>query len=238
MIRCPDWQNPGLVLTIDPVLSSKGRPNNTQSDTHQSNPIKAAVPATQIETAAGNCVRHRIRTRDTLGKLARQYLGNAARHLEIIAANPKTAANPKQLRVGDVLRIGCEKPVTAVRPEITPKEETPGFWASLFGGNRKLETAGKAPNPAVEVVRPRPKTPVWRAAKGEYLIDVLERWGKSANYQVIVEDRGDWRFEVPFKSEGTLRLALREVIKGFGSGPQAPLLVVYANRVVRVGAAR
>ena len=90
----------------------------------------------------------------------------------------------------------------------------------------------------MEVVRPRPKTPVWKAAKGEYLIDVLERWGKAADHQVIVEDRGDWRFEVPFEVEGTLRLALREVIKGFGSGPEAPLLVVYGNRVVRVGAAR
>ena len=187
---------------------------------------------------AENCVRHRIRAGDTLDKLAKHYLGNAARHSEITTANPKATANPNRLRVGDVLKIGCEKPVTARQPQTTSDEETPGFWASLFGSNRKTETAGKASDPAVEVVRPRPKTPVWKAAKGEYLIDVLERWGKAADYQVIVEDRGDWRFEVPFEVEGTLRLALREVIKGFGSGPEAPLLVVYGNRVVRVGAAR
>ena len=173
-----------------------------------------------------------------MGKLAGHYLGNAARHTEITAANPKAAANPNRLRVGDVLKIGCEKPVTAHRPQSTPEEEKPGFWASLFGGNRKAETAGKAPVPAVEVVRPKPKTPVWKAATGEYLIDVLKRWGKAADYQVIVEDRGDWQFEVPFKVDGTLRLALREVIKGFGSGPEAPLLVVHANRVIRIGAAR
>ena len=173
-----------------------------------------------------------------MGKLARHYLGNAARHSEIAAANPKAAANLKQLRVGDVLKIGCDKPVAASRPQTTPKEKTPGFFASLFAGNRKSETAGKEPDPAADVVRPKPKTPVWKAAKGEYLIDVLERWGKKADYQVIVEDRGDWRFEVPFNVEGTLRLALGEVIKGFGSGPEAPLLVVYANRVVRIGAAR
>ena len=189
----------------------------------------------QSGAPAENCVRHRIRAGDTLGKLAKHYLGNADRHPEITAANPKAAANANRLRVGDVLKIGCEQP----RPQITPEEEKPGFWASLFGGDRKPETAVKAPAPeAVEVVRPRPKTPVWKAAKGEYLIDVLERWGKAADHQVIVEDRGDWRFEVPFEVEGTLRLALREVIKGFGSGPEAPLLVVYGNRVVRVGAAR
>lgn len=173
-----------------------------------------------------------------MGKLAEHYIGNAARHTEITAANPKAAANPNQLRVGDVLKIGCEKPVAARQPQATPEEEKPGIWASLFGGSRKAETAAKAPDPAVGVVMPKPKTPVWKAATGEFLIDVLERWGNAADYQVIVEDRGDWRFEVPFKVEGTLRLALSEVIKGFGSGPEAPLLVVYANRVVRVGAAR
>ena len=173
-----------------------------------------------------------------MGKLAGHYLGNAARHSEIAAANPKAAANPNRLRIGDVLTIGCKKPATAPRPQTAPEKAKPGFWASLLGGNRKAETAAEARDPAVEVVIPKPKTPVWKAAEGEYLIDVLERWGEYANYQVIVEDRGDWRFEVPFSIEGTLRLALREVIKGFGSGPEAPLLVVHANRVVRIGAAR
>ena len=173
-----------------------------------------------------------------MGKLARQYLGNSARHSEISAANPKDAANPNRLRIGDVLSIGCETPATTPRPQAESERKEPGFWASLFGGNRKSATAAEAPDPAVEVVRPKQKTPVWKAAEGEYLIDVLERWGKAANYDVIVEDRGDWRFEVPFRIEGTLRLALREVIKGFGSGPEAPLLVVHANRVVRIGAAR
>ncbi len=238
MIRCPDWQNPELILATDPALSIGGRQDKTQTNTRQPGSIGAGGPATQSEASAANCVRHSIRAGDTLGKLARNYLGNAARHPEITAANPKAAANANRLRVGDVLKIGCEKPDTARRPQTAPEEKKPGFLASLFGGNRKKETAGKAPDPAVEVVRPKPKTPVWKAARGEYLIDVLERWGEAADYQVIVEDRGDWQFEVPFEIEGTLRLALREVIKGFGSGPEAPLLVVHANRVVRIGAAR
>lgn len=173
-----------------------------------------------------------------MGKLAGRYLGNAARHTEITAANPKAAANPNRLQIGDVLTIGCENLVTSPRLQTTTKKEKPGFWASLFGGNRKSDMPAEAPGPAVDVVRPKPKTPVWRADEGEYLIDVLERWGKAADYDVIVEDRGDWQFEVPFRIDGTLRLALREVIKGFGSGPEAPLLVVHANRVVRIGAAR
>ena len=178
-----------------------------------------------------------IRPGDTLGRIARQYLGNSARHKEIAALNPKTAANPKNLAVGSTLIVSCPEP-----PARPPREKAPGWWARLFGG--KPETAStRAPgrknaDSAPEIVRTPHEVPAWRAEKGEYLIDVLERWGKQSGYEVIIEDRGDWRFKVPFRTEGTLKLALEEVIKGFGSGPAAPLLVVYANRVIRVGAAR
>ncbi len=80
--------------------------------------------------------------------------------------------------------------------------------------------------------------PVWRANQGDFLIDVLERWGRKAGYQVVIEDRGDWQFDVEFSFEGTFQVALKEVAKGFRSGPHAPLLVVYANKVIRVGTAR
>ena len=111
----------------------------------------------------------------------------------------------------------------------------------LFGGGPNTDapsTETRSGSSAPEIVRPTHKVPVWKAEKGEYLIDVLERWGSAADYEVIIEDRGDWRFKVPFMVEGPLKIALQEVIKGFGSGPSAPLLVVYANRVIRVGAAR
>ena len=99
-------------------------------------------------------------------------------------------------------------------------------------------TETNAGNTVPEIARPPHRFPVWKAEKGEYLIDVLIRWGSVADYEIIIEDRGDWRFRVPFKVEGPFKIALQEVIKGFGSGPSAPLLVVYANRVIRVGAAR
>ncbi|MDE2772178.1 MAG: TcpQ domain-containing protein [Gemmatimonadota bacterium] len=188
-----------------------------------------------------------IQPGDTLGKLARQYLGTAARHPEIAALNPDVAADPKKLRPGQVLRIRCEDaPATGSANVAQASSATtkPGFWARLFGigqtedgkplASGTIETTSIAP----EVVRTLPEIPVWRAENGEYLIDVLERWGKAAGYEIVIEDRGDWRFRVPFRVEGPLRLALREVVKGFGSGPSAPLLVVYGNRVVRVGAAR
>lgn len=187
-----------------------------------------------------DCRRHTIRKGDTLGKIARQFLGNAARHPEIAALNPETAANPKNLRVGTELIISCPPRSTRSKQE---EDKEPGWLSRLFGGTSRAETETTLPetnagSSAPEVVRASHRVPAWKAEKGEYLIDVLERWGSAADYEVIIEDRGDWRFRVPFKVEGPLKIALREVIKGFGSGPSAPLLVVYANRVVRVGAAR
>lgn len=67
---------------------------------------------------------------------------------------------------------------------------------------------------------------------------MLERWGRKAGYQIVIDDHGDWKFDVEFSFEGTFQLALKEVAKGFGSGAHAPLLVVYANNVIRVGSAQ
>ena len=236
LIRCPDWQDPARIVAN--IAPQAPRP-----------PAGAAAAARGVvaASAAKACTEHTIQPGDTLGKLARQYLGTAARHPEIAALNPAVAADPKKLRPGQVLRIQCEtEPATgpANVAQAAPTTAKPGFWARLFGIGRTadgetrasetIETTSIAP----EVVRTPPEIPVWRAEKGEYLIDVLERWGKAAGYEIVIEDRGDWRFRVPFRVEGPLRLALREVVKGFGLGPSAPLLVVYGNRVVRVGAAR
>ena len=144
------------------------------------------------------------------------------------------------MQVGAKLIISCPKRQTQSQ---ATQEHEPGWLSRLFGGTSKAETESpatetEAGRSAPEIVRQPHRVPVWKAEKGEFLIDVLERWGKAADYDVIIEDRGDWRFRVPFKVEGPHKIALQEVIKGFGSGPSAPLLVVYANRVIRVGAAR
>ena len=229
LIRCPDWQHPTGVISTTAAVKPDAPPRAAQTAT-----AKPAEPAPDQD-----CRRHTIQAGDTLGKIARKYLGNSARHREIAALNPEAAANPKNLRVGTELIVSCPK--RPQRQAQAKPDEKPGFWSRLFGGGSKAETPSSETNagsPAPEVVRPPPKVPVWKAGKGEYLIDVLEQWGQAADYQVIIEDRGDWRFKVPFEVEGPLKLALQEVVKGFGSGPSAPLLVVYANRVIRVGAAR
>ena len=227
LIRCPDWQHPTTVLSVTAAVKPDTSPRAAQT--------AAAKPA--APTPDQDCRRHTIQAGETLGKIARKYLGNSARHLEIAALNPETAANPKNLQVGTELIISCPK---QRQPQST-RNEGPGFWNRLFGGRSKADTPSsetKAGSSTPEIVRSPHKVPVWKAEKGEYLIDVLERWGRAANHEIIIEDRGDWRFRVPFKVEGPLKIALQEVIKGFGSGPSAPLLVVYANRVIRVGAAR
>jgi len=104
----------------------------------------------------------------------------------------------------------------------------------LFGNRAETKPTDQTNSDPV----PADKIPTWQAREQEYLIDVLERWGRTAEYRIVVEDRQNWQFDVPFTFEGTFRQALREVVKGFGSGPQAPLVVVYANRVIRVATAR
>ena len=232
LIRCPDWQQPGQVLRVSPPPAVP-RPAPKL-------PVGAAAGKGVAAPAAPGCIRHAVKAGDTLGRIARQHLGDAGRHPEIAAANPEAARDPRRLRLGTVLNIGCRPPPPAT--EAASRADRPrGFWARLFGDPAVAAPAAIAPqedDAPAEVLRTAPEIPVWKAEKGEYLIDVLERWGSTAGYAVIIEDRGDWRFAVPFEFEGPLRGALREVIKGFGSGTSAPLLVVYGNRVVRVGAAR
>ena len=229
LIRCPDWLHPTSVLSITARVKPDAAPPAQRE--------ASAKPARQT-TPDQDCRRHTIRKGDTLGKIAQQYLGDTARHPEIAAFNPETAANPKNLRVGTELIISC--PPRPTRSKQNEDKES-GWLSRLFGNGAKAETPSAETNAgssSPEIVRSPHKVPVWTAEKGEYLIDVLERWGTAAGYEVIIEDRGDWRFRVPFKVEGPLKIALQEVIKGFGSGPSAPLLVLYANRVIRVGAAR
>ncbi|MCY4141202.1 MAG: TcpQ domain-containing protein [Rhodobacteraceae bacterium] len=216
LIRCPDWQNPERLFAAAP--SAPSPPTHTEI---------TAPSEGGHEDPNANCLRHTVKAGDTFGRIAQKYLGTASRHPEIAAANPDM--DPKKLRIGTVLKVKCTRPAPAVAGHQT-QSRGPLSW--LFDSGTR--NAGQE----AEVIRTPPLPQVWSAGRGEYLIDVIERWGTAADHDVIIEDRGDWKFEVPFRFEGNLRLALREVVKGFGSGPAAPLLVLYANRVIRIGAAR
>ena len=189
------------------------------------------------------CARHKIIRGDTLGKIADRYLGSPSKFPEIAAANPDAAANPRHLKPGTVLTIPCRIPTTdnPDSDKTADKKDSgngskAGLFSWLFGKNQ--ESSAKAPATSPGTSPAQAAVPVWRANQGDFLIDVLKRWGRKAGYQVVIEDRGDWQFDVEFSFEGTFQVALKEVAKGFRSGPHAPLLVVYANKVIRVGTAR
>ncbi|MDE2912713.1 MAG: LysM peptidoglycan-binding domain-containing protein [Paracoccaceae bacterium] len=203
-----------------------------------------------------SCPTYRVVPGDTLSGIAARRLGSPSRYREIVAANPDTVSDPTRLRPGTRLTLPCvqapahnDDSVAGGRSPSQPPDATetsgdggngsgrrPGFLSRLFG--TAPATEARHPEIAPAASAPEPPDPRWSADAGEYLIDVVERWGENGGFQVIIEDRGDWRFAVPFSLEGPLRLALREVIKGFGSGPEAPLIVLHANRVIRIGAAR
>lgn len=75
----------------------------------------------------------------------------------------------------------------------------------------------------------------WNAAAGDFLVPVLTEWGTKAGYDVIVEHNSDWRFGVPFASNGGFRDAVDEVLEGFGTAAVPPVVVFYTNKVMTIG---
>lgn len=257
LIRCPDWIDPEGIFRIS---SSQEDDLNSSVLTEIAN--KADLPGAsgiddrgQLKGNAGGrsarangkkaneCARHKIIRGDTLGKIADRYLGSPSKFLEIAAANPDAAANPRRLKPGTVLTIPCRIPTAGNQDSDNPADKKDpgngsksGLFSWLFGKNQEAPAKAPATSPATPPASA--EVPVWRASQGDFLIDVLESWGRKAGYQVVIEDRGDWQFDVEFSFEGTFLVALKEVAKGFRSGDHAPLLVVYANKVIRVGTAR
>ena len=48
---------------------------------------------------------HTVVSGDTLSKIAKAYLGDAARYMEIFNANTDTLSNPDQIKVGQTLNL-------------------------------------------------------------------------------------------------------------------------------------
>jgi nucleoid-associated protein YgaU len=48
---------------------------------------------------------HTVVAGDTLSKIAKTYLGDAGRYMEIFSANTDTLSNPDQIKVGQTLNL-------------------------------------------------------------------------------------------------------------------------------------
>ena len=82
---------------------------------------------------------------------------------------------------------------------------------------------------------PLPPPPVWTAKQGEFLADVLTRWGKTAGWTVIVDTTDAWRLAVAFRLQAGFEPAVAELIRGMGHDGVPPRVRLYPNNVLRLG---
>ena len=153
------------------------------------------------------CPTHTVKAGDTLGKIAAKHLGKSSRHPEIAAANG--------IQVSSVLKIGQKLSIPC---------------SGVASG--KSASSAQSITQVAPVPKPAP-LPTWRAKSGEYLTDVMRRWGKTAGYKVVKEGSDDWRLSVPVAVKGTFEEALQQIVTGFESTGRPPGVSIYSNKVVK-----
>ena len=198
-------------------------------------------------TVPSESCTHTVAAGDTLGQISSDKLGTARRWREITALNP--GLKPNSLRIGQVLKLPCSAGNGAGEGGAGTPPARAAFLDRLrkaLGGSRTEEAAttpaARSGTPAseakaepVEEKPPLPPPPVWNAAQGEFLADVLTRWGAKAGWTVLIDTTDAWRLAVPFQTEGAFDSAVAELIRGMGHDGVPPRVRLHPNRVLRLG---
>ena len=241
LIRCPDWER-----LMPPVILARAEEGQTRQafEARTGRPEPVAV----IAKPADSCT-HTVAVGDTLGEISSARLGTAQRWREIVKLNP--GLKPTALRPGSVLKIPCSAGDGAGEGGAgTPPARAaprgggglPEWLRKALGGPKAEEAATPAaPAPKVAAVEeepappPLPPPPVWTAAQGEFLADVLTRWGTKAGWTVIVDTTDAWRLQVAFRTEAAFDTAVAELVRGMGHDGVPPMVRLYPNNVLRLG---
>lgn len=208
---------------------------------------------------------HRTIKGDTLGRIAARHLGSARRWPEIVRLNPGVTPKALRIGQVLTLPCGLPpntspntSPASASAATSPAAGAGPaagtGFLARLFGGSARSGTGsgtgattpgtgagtGQTPQapasaPPAETPPAGPPLPVWTAKRGEYLADVLRRWGKAAGYTVIIDSTDAWRLGVPLRLRASFEAAVDELVSGLAHGGTPPRVRLYPNAVLRLG---
>ena len=243
LIRCPDWER-----LMPPVILASAREGQTREA------FEAIVgrPGTVAASAApSDSCTHTVAAGDTLGAISSARLGTARRWREITALNP--GLKPTALRPGQVLKLPCSVGDGAGEGGAGTPPARAAFLDLLRGAlsgpdvadgeTAKASDAGAAPSgdsaagkaAAPEEDQPLPPPPVWTAAQGEFLADVLTRWGTKAGWDVWIDTTDAWRLQVAFRMEGAFDAAVGELIRGMGHDGVPPMVRLFPNQVLRLG---
>lgn len=250
LIRCPDWASyvpkaaPIALRTSAPAESFDTRIARAIETADASSPgksqaLSATHPSASKKTAtlpngAGGCKTYTVRAGDTLAKISARELGDSKRYPELLAANSAKVKSPETLRIGTVLTIPCATPEQAALAASQQKRAPWWKAKSEAGASANAAAAKSAPE---AVVKPAPKPlPRWSAKKGEYLSDVLKRWGKKAGYTVILDGPAEWKLGVKFAEVGTFEEVIQQLVKGFARDGLPPSVRIHSNKVLKIGA--
>ena len=226
------------------VLASASEGQTTEAfETRAGRPEAAAA----TPRPSASCT-HTVASGDTLGEISAAKLGTATRWREITALNPGT--KPTGLRIGSTLKLPCSVADGAGEAGAGDPPARAGLIDRLRNALAKpkpeasggVRTATTAPDATIAVsageaeeAPPLPPPPVWTAKQGEFLSDVLTRWGKSAGWTVIVDTTDAWRLAVAFRTQAAFDAAVAELIRGMGHDGVAPRVRLYPNQVLRLG---
>ena len=248
VIRCPDWQ-----LYAPPVVLARTGDGQTDAAfAAKTQPVSVGAspktPTGKARATASDSVRictYQIAPGDTLSAIAAARLGRAGRWPEISAANP--GINPTRLRVGTRLTLPCSPNAPATQPAPAGTNwlarifsdvgnVRPGAIAPKGSGSAGAVSPAVPAEPRTIVApTPPPPLPVWTAKRGEFLIDVLTRWGKTAGYTVISDTADAWKLELDISLRGTFGDVVGDLVKGLAHEGRAPPVRLYPNKVVKVG---
>ncbi|MCY4306135.1 MAG: TcpQ domain-containing protein [Aestuariivita sp.] len=247
LIQCPDWQRyVSPVYLADATHQTNERfAAQTRRDTGV--PRRKSSQDTAVQAASllpQTACTYTIKQGDTLGKIAAATLGTATKWKNIATVNP--GIQPKRLRVGATIQLPCAVTKPANTEQASDPQKTPSTTSARASswwpfGQRSTPAADVPPKTpeapaAPNVTEPvAPPLPIWEAKKGEYLADILRRWGKTAGYTVIVDTADAWKISVAIRLKAEFEAAVDELVSGLAHDGTPPRVRLYPNAVVRLG---
>ncbi|MXX91321.1 MAG: hypothetical protein F4213_06475 [Boseongicola sp. SB0677_bin_26] len=238
IIRCPDWQ--GLTATLVPATPADGqdkdrfrlragKPAANLPSSESGDPKAPSYDETVRELAftpygagsaantsppAAAATRVRPNLQASESKTVREDAGEGS------SPHASERPAPRRSRASTPSAEGSTSDDADDKRLIADRERTGSGSVTASGSVRELTT---------------PLLPEWNATSGEFLSDVLKRWGSTAGYTVLIDTSDAWKLGVDIRIRGSFEAAVDELVYGLGHDGSPPRVRLYPNAVLRLG---